>query len=337
MVFFQVIIGGITRLTGSGLSITEWDIVFGTFPPLSADAWQVEFDKYVATPQYQKINEGMSMSEFKFIYFWEYFHRLWARLMGFVFAIPFAFFLFKKWLSKKQILQLIGVVVGASIVASFGWIMVASGLEEIPWVSPYKLTMHLSLAILLFCYLLWLTFDYLRGEGNWIKVDPGLKKVTIAITVLLFIQIMLGGLMSGMKAGLAAPTWPDINGSMAPEQVALENWTAESFTNYFYDAEGKAKLIVQFCHRNLAYIVFALLIWVFFVLRRRAVNGGLKSSLLLIPGIALAQVLLGIITLIKCKGIVPVSWGVAHQGVAILLLGTMIWAIYHLFTSRARA
>jgi cytochrome c oxidase assembly protein subunit 15 len=333
MVFFQVIIGGITRLTGSGLSITKWEIVTGTLPPSNAAAWEAEFDAYKATPQYQKINEGMSMGEFKFIYFWEYFHRLWARLMGFVFAIPFVFFLVKRWLSAKEILQLVGVVLFAGVVASFGWIMVASGLEDVPWVSPFKLTLHLSLAILLFCYLLWLCFQYLRGKGAFF-LRNGLLPFTLVVTVLLFIQIMLGGLMSGMKAGLVAPTWPDINGEAAPEQVALSNWTTENFTNYFHDPEAKAKLIVQFVHRNMAYLVFALLIGTAVLLWRKSKDNALRLGVLTIPVLALTQVLLGIITVIKCQGTIPVFWGVLHQGVAILLLGSLVFALYNLRVSK---
>lgn len=334
MVFLQVIIGGITRLTGSGLSITKWEIVTGTLPPGNASDWEAEFDEYKATPQYQKINEGMSLSEFKFIYFWEYFHRLWARLMGFVFAIPFVFFLVKRWLNTKEIAQLIGVVVFAGIVASFGWIMVASGLEDIPWVSPFKLTLHLSLAILLFCYLLWLTLQFLRGKGSFFLRNKGLTSFTIAVTVLLFVQIMLGGLMSGMKAGLVAPTWPDINGVAAPAQVALDNWSAETFTNYFHDPEAKAKLIIQFLHRNVAYLVFALLMVVAILLWRKSKDSVLRLGVLSIPVFAFSQVILGIITVLNCKGTIPVFWGVVHQGVAILLLGSMIYALYHLRVSK---
>jgi len=144
MIFFQVVIGGITRLTGSGLSITKWEIVTGTIPPLNSADWEEAFDLYKATPQYKQINKGMSMSEFKFIYFWEFIHRLWARTMGFVFLFPFLFFLGTQRFSKKLFKQLIVVFLLAALVASLGWIMVASGLRDLPWVSPYKLTLHLS-------------------------------------------------------------------------------------------------------------------------------------------------------------------------------------------------
>ena len=165
LVFFQIIIGGITRLTGSGLSITEWEIVIGSMPPTSAEKWESEFDKYKETPQYEKINQGMSMDDFKFIYFWEWLHRFWARWMGVVFIIPFLFFLFKRWLTRPWIFKLIMVMLLASLVASFGWIMVASGLIDRPWVDAYKLTMHLALALVVFAYLVWLSADMLRDES----------------------------------------------------------------------------------------------------------------------------------------------------------------------------
>ena len=161
MVFMQVVFGGITRLTGSGLSITKWEIIIGTVPPLNAAQWEEAFDLYKETPQYQKINQGMEMKQFKFIYFWEFFHRLWARTMGFVFLFPFLYFLFTGKLSKVLIKDLEIVILLAVVVASIGWIMVASGLINRPWVNAYKLTMHLCLALLLFGYLLWTTYNCL--------------------------------------------------------------------------------------------------------------------------------------------------------------------------------
>jgi len=176
MLYFQIILGGITRLTGSGLSITKWEIVTGTIPPLSAHDWEEEFDKYKATPQYHKLNQGMSLSEFKFIYFWEYIHRLWARTMSFVFAIPFGIFLYRKQLSASLIKKLIALVLLAALAASFGWFMVLSGLNERPWVDAYKLTLHLSVAIITYAYCLWLClpFFYSGEKTSWssLKIFP---------------------------------------------------------------------------------------------------------------------------------------------------------------------
>ena len=158
MVFIQIVVGGITRLTGSGLSITKWEIITGTLPPMNDAQWEEAFDLYKVTPQYEKINEGMSMKQFKFIYFWEYIHRLWGRFMGIVFIIPFLIFWRKGWIDKKLMSRLAWVIPMAALVASFGWIMVASGLNDRPWVNTYKLTLHLSLALILYAYLLWTYF-----------------------------------------------------------------------------------------------------------------------------------------------------------------------------------
>jgi heme a synthase len=164
MVFFQILLGGITRLTGSGLSITRWEIVTGTVPPLNATEWQEAFDLYKETPQYQQINAGMSLSQFKFIFFWEYLHRLWARTMGFVFLFPFIFFLWRRSLSKEILRRLLVVVILAAVAALFGWIMVASGLINRPWVNAYKLTVHLCLGISLFIFL---GYTWLKGIFNF--------------------------------------------------------------------------------------------------------------------------------------------------------------------------
>lgn len=153
--FFQVVIGGITRLTGSGLSITKWDIVTGTFPPMSEETWIEEFELYKKTPQYHKINAGMSISAFKWIYFWEYLHRLWARTMGFVFLIPFLIFYRKKLISNHLLRRLGVVILLAMLAATFGWIMVASGLVNRPWVNAYKLSFHLCIALSVYTALLW--------------------------------------------------------------------------------------------------------------------------------------------------------------------------------------
>jgi heme a synthase len=201
MVFMQVVIGGVTRLTGSGLSITTWDIVFGTIPPLNAAQWDEAFELYKSTPQYQKINQGMSMSEFKFIYFWEYFHRLWARTMGFVFLFPFLYFLLVGKLSKVLVKDLSIVIMLTVFVASLGWIMVASGLINRPWVNAYKLTFHLCVALIMFGYLLWTTFKVFSPQRlviNNVLLITGAR----LFLFILAIQIFLGGIMSGMKAGL---------------------------------------------------------------------------------------------------------------------------------------
>ena len=328
MVFVQVVVGGITRLTGSGLSITKWEIVTGTLPPLNQQQWEEAFDLYKATPQYQKINDGMSMGSFKFIYFWEYIHRLWARLMGFVFAIPFFYFLSRRMLDSALIRRLLVVILLAGIVASFGWIMVESGLHDRPWVNAYKLTMHLSLALTLFGYLLWTTFTVVQPRPQVIN-NQVLKNVGLAFTIILAVQIILGGIMSGMKAGLVYPTWPDMNGVLVPDILLNhQQWTVENFVNY--DSSAFAPALVQILHRSTAYLL-TIIGLVYFVRGIKAIKIPVfRRGILLLISMLVIQVLLGISTLINCIGTIPVGLGVLHQAGALILLGIALFMNYQL-------
>lgn len=328
MVLGQVVLGGITRLTGSGLSITKWDIVTGTLPPLNTVEWNEAFDLYKATPQYKKINVGMSLSEFKNIFFWEYVHRLWARLMGFVFAIPFFFFLAKGWLPKPLVRRLGITVFLAAIVASFGWIMVASGLIERPWVNAYKLTMHLSLACVLYAYLLWTTFTVFQPK---IKSFPHkmLKKWAIIFTSLVALQIILGGIMAGTKAGLQFPTWPDMYGQYIPSIILNSSmWTVENFSNY--DSTPFLAAFIQFTHRMAAYLLIIIGLWFSFKLLKTQHSRNITLGSLLLIGILLVQVSLGIFTVLACKGSIPITLGVLHQAGGILLLSITLFIDYQL-------
>jgi len=322
MVFIQIIIGGITRLTGSGLSITKWEIVTGTLPPLNEIAWQQDFDLYKATPQYQKINRGMSMDEFKFIYFWEYFHRLWARLMGFVFAIPFVFFWLKNYFPAQLKKRLIVIFLLACLVASFGWIMVASGLVDRPWVNAYKLTLHLGVALLLYGYLL-NTFLLTAYPNKAVVIPKNTFRLGQFILVLLAFQLLLGGLMSGMKAGLFYPTWPKMGDTWLPQVlINFNEWKLEDFT--VYDSKPFAVAQVQFFHRLFAYLLTGLIAIYYFSIK----NISVPAVKHLLPLAVLSQVIIGIITVINCKATVPVFWGVLHQGMAIILLSVLLSTIY---------
>lgn len=315
MIFVQIVVGGITRLTGSGLSITKWEIVTGTLPPLNAADWQTEFEAYKATPQYQKINDGMSLSAFKFIYFWEYFHRLWARSLGFVFLIPFLLFLYRKRLDAELIKKVLLAVLFGGVVGLFGWIMVASGLVDRPWVNAYKLMLHLGLAVLLMSYMIYVTVWYARRRSATWWTTSISKRTLWQFTVLLFIQILLGALMSGMKAGLFFPTWPSMNGSYWPEVLRVaENWGMHSFVDY--DRNAFMPALVQIFHRSFAYIIFiALGITAY----KRA-----DRNVRILFGIICIQVVLGIWTVISCVGQIPVGLGVMHQFVGVISLGYLI-------------
>jgi cytochrome c oxidase assembly protein subunit 15 len=328
MIIGQIVIGGITRLTGSGLSITKWEIVTGTLPPLNEETWHVEFDAYKATPQYVKINEGMSLSEFKFIYFWEYFHRLWARLMGFVFAIPFVIFWSKGWLDKPLVRRLGITVLLAAVVASFGWIMVASGLIERPWVNAYKLTMHLSLACILYSYLLWTVFKVFQPEPVGFP-HRVLKTWAKVLTVLTAVQIILGGIMSGAKAGLFYPTWPDMNGKWVPDVLLKsEMWNVENLVNY--DATLFLPALIQFLHRGTAYLLTIIVLYFVWQLFKTTNSTIIRRAGYLLVSVLVTQVVLGILTVVNSIGVIPVGLGVLHQAGAIFLLSAVLFVDYQL-------
>lgn len=328
LVFMQVVIGGVTRLTGSGLSITKWEIITGTLPPINAREWEEAFDLYKSTPQYQKINEGMTMQEFRFIYFWEYFHRLWARMMGLVFAIPFFIFWRKGWIDKVLMRRLLVVIALAALVASFGWIMVASGLIDRPWVNAYKLTLHLSLALILYSYLFW---TMLKTYGFFPQVtnSVSLKKWGIAIGALLAVQIVLGGVMSGMKAGIFYPTWPDYSGDLMPGILTdPKAWNTANLSDY--DRHLFAPALIQFLHRNIAYVLIVMgLIFGIHTLRTEH-NPVLRKGIWAMLIFLIVQILLGIMTVINSRGVIPVSWGVLHQAGAMLLLSAVLFVNFHL-------
>lgn len=331
MVFIQVVVGGITRLTESGLSITKWEIVSGTLPPLNEANWNLEFEKYQKTPQYLEINEGMSLDDFKFIYFWEYIHRLWARFMGFVFLIPFIYFLKKGMLSvtlKKDLYVVVGL---AALAATFGWIMVASGLVDRPWVNAYKLSVHLIIALSVFLYLILTYLKYIEfGMSSYGRDSFTSVKLLILFTVVLFFQIAFGGMLSGMKVAVLYPTWPDMYGEYIPKILMdINAWKVESFLEY--DKFQFMPALVHFLHRNLAYLVWGLgmlLICNLIQFYRRA---GFKEYLYLGLALFLAihlQVFLGIFTVISSIGKVPVLLGVLHQAGAIILAAVTTGIIF---------
>ena len=316
MVLVQILLGSITRLTGSGLSITKWDIVTGTLPPLSQKEWTEAFELYQHTPQYLKINEGMTLSQFKYIFFWEYVHRLWARTMGFVFVIPFIFFLLRGWLTSKILWRLGVVIMLAATAALFGWIMVASGLVARPWVNAYKLTIHLGLGVSLFIFLF---STWLIEKGfTPLKLDLRWKRQIHLLILLLIVQICFGGMVSGMKSSLLYPTWPLMNGQWIPD-ILLDSshWNIDHFL--LYDQSGFMPTLVQVLHRNLAYLITAFVL-VFCYRWIKSQHSQVHWLAYTVFGIVIVQVLLGILTLLGSHGSIPVLYGVLHQAVGIILL-----------------
>jgi len=320
MIFFQIVLGGITRLTGSGLSITQWDIVTGTMPPMNHTDWQKEFALYQETPQYNQINEGMTLPEFKFIFFWEYLHRLWARSIGFVFLLPFIFFVIKGWLGRKLMIDLGVAVLMGAVVATFGWIMVASGLVERPWVNAYNLTVHLNLALILYTWLLWVAL----GNRQNASVAPGVKGLFTLLTVCVIAQLVLGGLMSGMKAAVYYPTWPDMYGEFFPGALLKSDLWTKYLLFEAYE-QGPMPGVIQFLHRMMAYSVLLVSIIIYYKSISYKENKQISRTFLRLLGIVVLQVILGIITVMNSTGKIPLFYGVAHQAVAIILLSQVVY------------
>jgi heme a synthase len=327
MVYIQVIVGGITRLTESGLSITKWEVVSGILPPFSDSAWNKEFQLYKDTPQYKEINEGMSLSDFKFIYFWEYIHRFWARIMGFVFIIPFIYFLIKGYLDRSILLKLGTVILLALLAATFGWIMVASGLVHRPWVNAYKLTVHLSIAFAVFASLLW---TYLSTSSKYyLSIEKrSISKLLPVFGILLMVQILIGGILSGMKAAVVHPTWPDISGAYWPAIIFdIDNWTLENFIQY--DTNEFMPTLIHFIHRNIAYALFGIGLLFSYRLVRLGNGNVILIRLGYVLGLFLIlQVTLGILTLLNSTQHIPVLYGVLHQAFALAVLSCYVISIF---------
>ena len=328
MIFFQIVIGGVTRLTGSGLSITRWEIVTGAVPPLSEASWQEAFALYQQTPQYHKINQGMTLGEFKFIFFWEYFHRLWARLMFVVFMLPFAWFLWKGMFSRRLLPRMLVVVFLAGLEGFFGWIMVASGLIQRPWVNAYNLTLHLCMALIIYSYLLWTTFMAYQPYPP-VFHNPVLKRYARVMLLVTFLQIALGAMMSGTKAGLFYPTWPDMHGSFWPAVLSDSgHWAPASFIHY--DTNPFMPALIQFLHRNTAYLLTIMMLYFIWRTNKRIGTPRIRQGNRLLFLVVLGQVLLGIFTLLNCLARVPVTLGVLHQAGAVLLLSAVLYMLYQL-------
>ena len=324
LIFLQIVIGGVTRLTGSGLSITKWEIVTGTIPPLSQESWEMAFSLYKATPQYEKINRDMSLSDFKFIYFWEYLHRLWARGMGIVFLIPFIYFLSKGWLDRRITVRLFIVALLAGLVGLFGWIMVASGLVDRPWVNAYKLSIHLCLALLVFAYLLW---TLLLASYPGVRQRNSRQRIWLSFLIVVCVQIFFGGLMSGMKAALAFPTWPDMNGAMIPDVLFERSaWNVDNFVDY--DNSDFMVSFVQVFHRLLAYILIVSGLYLFFLSGVWSNNRLFQFLRWMFITLLICQIVVGILVLLFSVGSVPVLYGVLHQAIAILVLCTVLCLYY---------
>ena len=321
MIMVQILLGGITRLTQSGLSITEWNPITGILPPLNSAQWIQEFDKYKHTDQFRYINSNFSLSDFKFIYFWEWFHRIWARLMGLVFLIGFFYFLIRKQFRSDMIMPLIILFLLGILQGAIGWIMVKSGLvPEKLFVGHIQLATHFMAALLLLCYTLWFALS-LSINTSQTTIYKRLRNLTKAILAILFLQLIYGAFMAGMHAASAAPTWPRINGQWIPDLINnLSPWWENLIDN---------KITIQFIHRGIAYILLILVIaW---YLKALKINGTelFKKTRLIPLVIIILQVVLGIATVVTSPYGNNLLWfGFAHQLVAILFLGSMVFMLF---------
>ena len=326
LVCIMVSIGGATRLTGSGLSITEWQPIIGTIPPLTDAAWHEAFDKYRQIPQYRQVNKGMSLSDFKFIFWWEWSHRFLARLVGVVFFVPFVFLLATGRIPRALAPKLAAIFLLGGLQGFIGWYMVYSGLAGRVDVSQYRLALHLSLAFVILGATLWIAMGLRQpGERRATEGLPGYR-FAIAILGLLFLQIIAGAFVAGMKAGAGYNTWPLMDGQMIPEgQFALHPRWANLFEN---------ALTVQFNHRLLAYILFAAVAWQTWRCVQRTEHGAAQASAMALLLAVLAQIGLGIWTLLAH---VPIELGLAHQAGAVAVFWIAVWHVHALSPQRSVA
>ncbi|WP_230392131.1 COX15/CtaA family protein [Pontibacter sp. FD36] len=317
LVLAMVVIGGITRLTGSGLSITEWNLISGTLPPLSESEWLLMFEKYKQFPEYQKLNFGMTLSGFKQIFMWEYLHRLLGRIIGIVFIVPFLYFLYRKMLAPWLVKRLVFILLLGMAQGVMGWVMVMSGLSEMPHVSHYRLAAHLTLALLLIGVILWTIADLVAPVR---QKSPALRAYSSLSWLLVFailIQIVLGAFVAGLKSGFSYNTWPLMQGEFFPGFLS-----GLSIVQYFDNG-----VAVQFMHRWFAFVVLIFVVLFYSYLSKQDLPGTTRTAVRFLLLVTILQVGLGIATLVL---VVPISLGVLHQVVAAILFMAALFVAHQL-------
>jgi len=321
MVFAMAIIGAITRLTESGLSITEWKPITGVLPPLSEPAWQAEFEKYQRIPEYQVLKRGMSLEEFKQIFFWEWFHRLWGRLIGVVFALPLIWFAVKGQVTRTLLPRLVGLFLLGGLQGFIGWFMVQSGLSERTDVSHYRLALHLAMALILYGLLIRVALGLRHPAATHVPNDrAGLRAHGLAGLTLLSITVVWGAFVAGLDAGFAYNTWP----LMADEFAPPEMWNlSPAWVNFL---ENTAT--VQFTHRWLAIATAVTIVsYAWRIVQRAGLPEAARQAAWWLAAGVCGQVLLGITTLLLA---VPVALGAAHQGGALIVIALLIRSLHTL-------
>ena len=317
MIFLMVVIGGVTRLTESGLSITEWQPIEGALPPLNDAQWNAAFDAYRAIPQYAAIHADMTLDQFKGIYFWEYLHRLWGRIIGAAFALPFLYFLVRGQVSRALAPKLAGLFVLGGLQGALGWYMVESGLESRIEVSQYRLAAHLAMAVVIYLAMLWVALDLLRPWSR--HAAPGLKRAAGAVLLLVFTTLVAGAFVAGTRAGYLDNTFPLMEGVFVPPDY----WHLTPFwRNWFENLTS-----VQFDHRILAEtsLVAVTILWLASFKARLSAYP--RNALHALMAAAWLQVALGIATLLS---VVYLPVAVSHQAGALLLLTAALVALHAL-------
>lgn len=321
LIYVMVILGGVTRLTGSGLSMVEWEPIMGVLPPFTEQEWQQTFEKYKQFPEYQKKNAGMNIDEFKGIFVFEYSHRILGRFIGLAFFIPFLFFLFKKHIRPQLMPKLITMFVLGGLQGLLGWYMVKSGLVNDPHVSQYRLAAHLSAAILIYGYILWVAWGllYPSPQNAWVRGIEKLRKATKIAAVLIVIMIISGAFVAGTHAGLGFNTFPLMNGDFFPPGLFS--------MSPFYLNFVENTTTIQFDHRMLAYLLMIYIPFLWYKSNKYVLKARTRNSLYLLLIIFALQITLGITTLLYE---VPVALATAHQGGALLLFTVVLFIIHEL-------
>ena len=329
LVFAVVLVGGATRLTESGLSIVEWRPITGALPPFSDSAWAAEFEKYKAIPQYQQINRGMSLDQFKTIYWWEWSHRFLGRLIGAAFLLPLLWFSWKGWIAREWRARLWGIFALGALQGAVGWWMVASGLADRVSVSPYRLAFHLTLACVIYAALVWMALRLMSPSSGPAEGSPRrLRYGATALVFLVTLQIYAGALVAGNDAGLLYNTWPLIDGALVPGADRLL-FLAPAWRNLFEN-----ELTVQFTHRVIAYALWAVAVLHAIDVSRTLREGGAVTRSGLLALAVTVQAIIGIATLLAQT---PFSLALLHQAMAVVTLTLAVWHAERLLPRRAAA
>ena len=328
LVFAVVLVGGATRLTESGLSIVEWRPVTGTLPPFSESAWAAEFEKYKAIPQYQQINRGMSLAQFKTIYWWEWSHRFLGRLIGVAFLLPLLWFSWKGWIAREWRPRLWGIFALGALQGAVGWWMVASGLADRISVSPYRLAFHLTLACVIYAALVWMALRLTTHAPETPEPPRRLRHGALALLLLVLVQIYAGALVAGNDAGLVYNSWPLIDGALIPNADRLMFLTPV-WRNLFEN-----ELTVQFMHRMMAYALWIVAVLHAIDVSRTMREGGAITRSGLLAFAVTVQALVGIATLLAQT---PLALALLHQAMAVATLTLAVWHAQRLVRQRTPA